>query len=214
MRYLILFTGFLLCSCTMPYGPLDLARKSSDVHLCRNINLYGGSIYERQAASERGVNCDSYNMLKLKAKKPEWVYYSNQDKLTDKQEYFARIGSKDEYFPEYGQMPRRGELLLQTLANGKKGLFLTFTGSIFDCSAIYGCKLKVRFDDAPVITYSARVPSDHSSDYLSIADYSGFVGRIMKAKRVRIEANFYQAGSRVFEFDVQGFDADRYLGKK
>jgi hypothetical protein len=40
------------------------------------------------------------------------------------------------------------------------------------------------------------------------------VGKMLKAKTVRISPAIYQEGSPVFEFDVSGFDKEQYLPQK
>jgi hypothetical protein len=70
------------------------------------------------------------------------------------------------------------------------------------------CSLMVRFDDKPAARFSAAEPADNSSTLLFIRDYSRFLRETRAAKVVRIEALFFQNGSRVFEFDVAGLDFD------
>jgi hypothetical protein len=41
-----------------------------------------------------------------------------------------------------------------------------------------------------------------------------FVEKLLKAKQVRISTNIYQQGSPVFEFDVSGFNQEKYKPKK
>lgn len=50
----------------------------------------------------------------------------------------------------------------------------------------------------PAVSYSAAGPEDNSTE---------------KAKTVRISVNVFQEGSPVFEFDVSGFDANKYKPK-
>jgi hypothetical protein len=41
---------------------------------------------------------------------------------------------------------------------------------------------------------------------LFLDDVAGFVGGLRKAKRVRIEARFYQEGMRTADFHTEGFE--------
>jgi hypothetical protein len=74
--------------------------------------------------------------------------------------------------------------------------------------------VKVVFDEGPPISYKVTGPADHSTTSLFFRDYQGFVGRMLKAKKVKISVPFYQQGNVVFEFNVSDFDSDRYLDKK
>jgi hypothetical protein len=58
--------------------------------------------------------------------------------------------------------------------------------------------------------FSASGPADHSSTVIFLEDYSRFVAKLRKAKRVRLSVDIYHEGAPVFEFDVSGFDFDRY----
>ena len=72
----------------------------------------------------------------------------------------------------------------------------------------------VRFDNEQAQTYSATQPSDQAKHLLIIDDYVRFVGSLQLAKRVRVEAHFYQEGPRVFSFDVSGLPEGLYAAMK
>jgi hypothetical protein len=58
------------------------------------------------------------------------------------------------------------------------------------------------------------VPEDNSTETISLRDYSGFVGKLSKAKTVRLSVNVFQQGSPVLDFDVIGFDANQYRRRR
>jgi hypothetical protein len=68
----------------------------------------------------------------------------------------------------------------------------------------------VRFDDENPTSYSAAGSADNSTETIFIHNYSRFVEKMMRAKRVRISVNIYQEGAPVFDFDVSGFNAKKY----
>jgi hypothetical protein len=49
-------------------------------------------------------------------------------------------------------------------------------------------------------------PEDGTSDLRFIHDNGMFMNQLRVAKSLRIEADFYQEGPQVFEFDVRGLD--------
>ena len=140
----------------------------------------------------------------------EWRYYDNEDPMTSKKIYHAFVMSKD-YFeldrPYEGR--QSAELTLRTHPRWGKDLMLSIKQGQFLCR-YNGCNLTVRFDDGNPITFSASEPEDNSTTILFIDNYSRFVGLMLKSKTVKIQANFYQNGSRVFEFNVAGFDVKAY----
>ena len=64
----------------------------------------------------------------------------------------------------------------------------------------------VRFDEGELQKFVVGDPADGSGDILFIRHYDQFVSQLRKARTVKIEANFYRDGSRVFEFDVHGLE--------
>ena len=64
----------------------------------------------------------------------------------------------------------------------------------------------VRFDDGELQKFTIGEPYDGKSSLQFIHDneVEQFMSQLRKAKRLKIEADFYDQGSRVFEFDVRG----------
>lgn len=71
----------------------------------------------------------------------------------------------------------------------------------------------VRFDDEKPMRFAANGPADHSSELIFLENYSKFITKLKKAKRVRLSVDIYQNGAPAFEFDVSGFDPDKYQPK-
>lgn len=137
---------------------------------------------------------------------PKWQYSYFDDEMTSKKISFASIQSLNQIdfdFPYQGAQramlqlrkhPRYGKDVILSM---ERGQFLTS----FD-----GTTVLVRFDDGAAQRYRALEPSDHDSKALFIQGYSRFYGQLKKASIVKIEAQFYHEGNRVFEFDVKGID--------
>ena len=141
---------------------------------------------------------------------PNWQYTSTRDSMTDQTTYRAATKSLNAFnfkFPYRGE--QHATLTLRTHPRYGKDIILTIERGQFLCS-ISGCNVLVRFDDSKPVRYSASEPSDHSTTTLFINDYSRFAGKMLKAKRLRIQAEFYQEGSRTFEFDVSHFSVSKY----
>jgi hypothetical protein len=95
--------------------------------------------------------------------------------------------------------PRHGQDVIFGI---EKGQFL--------CSSYDGCSVLVRFDDQKAVRYAATGSADNGTTMLFFHNYAGFVAAMSKAKQVRISAAIYQEGAPVFEFDVTGFDKQKY----
>lgn len=102
-------------------------------------------------------------------------------------------------FPYRGN--QRGTLTLRIHPKYGKDVMLSIDKGQFLCG-IDDCTVSVRFDEGKAQNFSAVGPSDHSTTTLFIRGYDRFVAATKKAKHVYIEAQFFQQGTRVFEFDV------------
>ena len=125
--------------------------------------------------------------------------------------YWATVVSTNQIelgFPYGG--PQRASLTLRTHPrHGKDVIFRIEKGQLL-CRSYDGCSVLVRFDEDKAVCYRANGPADNSTETLFLSNYSGFAERLLRAKRVRISAEIYQAGAPVFEFDVSGFDVNKY----
>jgi len=138
--------------------------------------------------------------------KEAWHYYSTQDDMTSKTVRFADLQSENLVnfdFPYQGEQcatlqirrhPRYGNDVILSI---QRGQFLTR----YD-----GTKVLVRFDDHAPVSFTAFEPADHDSKVIFINGFARFITSMKKAKEVRIEAPFYREGTRVFEFNVDGFN--------
>lgn len=133
-----------------------------------------------------------------------WRYDEFSEQMGRGTVRLAQVNSLNEVnfdFPYRGA--QRGTLTLRSHPKYGKDVILFIEKGQFLC-AIDECTVAVRFDDGRAQNYSAMGPADHSTTSLFIRGHDRFVSAAKKAKRVAIEAHFYQAGTRVFEFDISG----------
>lgn len=150
----------------------------------------------------------------LEAAAAPWSYSQNDDPMSKGKTYYASVSSSNTVqfdFPYSGT--QNGRLTLRTDPRyGKDVIFSIEKGQIL-CPSYDGCSVLVRFDEENPASYSASGAADNSTETIFIRNYSRFVEKMMKAKRVRISVNIYQEGSPVFDFDVSGFNKDKYKPK-
>ncbi len=141
----------------------------------------------------------------------QWTYTAPEDDMSGKAERQAAVKSTNtlEFRFPY-QNPQRATLWLRTHPRYGKNVMVQIERGQFLCPSYDGCTVMVRFDEGSGMKYSAAPPADHSSDNVFIRNYQSFVSRMLKAKRVRIEADFYQEGRPTLDFDVSGFDQAKY----
>lgn len=115
-------------------------------------------------------------------------------------------------FPYQG--PQHAMLALRTHPRHGKDVLMQIERGQILCRSYEDCTILVRFDDQPAQRYAAVGPDDNSTEGIFIRNYSRFVGAMMKARTVRISIPVHQEGSPVFEFDVSGFDVEKYRPSK
>ena len=141
------------------------------------------------------------------APKVGWTYSQNEDKMTSGVSYFAEAQAKELLqfeFPYDGGstatlMIRNKEGDNDVMLNVSKGQFITH----YD-----GSTIRARFDNDSPVRYNISEPSDGSSDLVFINAEKDFISKLKKAKKLILEAEFYNAGLRQMEFDVSDFKWD------
>ena len=66
--------------------------------------------------------------------------------------------------------------------------------------------IKVKFDDGQPNEYSYNEASDGSSNIIFIESCQSLIKKLKTSKKLMIEAEFYEEGRKVIEFDVSGFE--------
>jgi hypothetical protein len=132
----------------------------------------------------------------------QWRYDFNDDSMTGKREETASIesiNSLDLGFPYKGRnmatltvrkSPRRGTHVYFQIEKGQ------FVCGVSDCEVL------VRFDEQQPTRYRAVGPADHSSKVLFLEPEGRFIAAARKAKTIRVQANIYQSGAPVLEFNA------------
>ncbi|WP_228939228.1 zinc ribbon domain-containing protein [Paraburkholderia saeva] len=136
-----------------------------------------------------------------------WNYEQREDDMQKGTNRFAYVVSTNDLtfnFP-YNRA-QHARLLLRKHVRFGNDVILSVERGQFLCH-INSCSVTIRFDDGAGVKYSATEPESNSSTALFIQPYNKFYAAMLKAKRVRIEATFFQEGNRTMDFDVSGFDA-------
>jgi len=145
----------------------------------------------------------------------QWLYFHSGDAMSRGTIHQAQITSSNtvNFSPPYSGM-QHATLILRTHPRYGKDIIFTIEKGQILCQSYENCTVLVRFDDGPSTEYSAIGAADNSTTTIFIHNYNRFVGKLLKAKMVRISANIYQQGTPVFEFDVGGFDQGKYKPTK
>jgi hypothetical protein len=140
----------------------------------------------------------------------EWYYHVPHDSVSNKKTYLAVIESKGYFeldFPYQGK--QKAKLILRTDNKGKKNVLLSIGKGQLLCIP-QGCHIKIRFDQGKYMQFAASKIQNNDATDLRINDYEKFASIMMKSKKIFIQVTFFDQGTRVFEFNVQGFNIQKY----
>jgi hypothetical protein len=133
-----------------------------------------------------------------------WQYFEESDGMgrgTVKRAVIYSLNNVEFDFPYQG--PQRAALELRIHPRYGHDVILSIQKGQFFCSSL-NCRVAVRFDNNKVQHFPTVRPADHSTTVLFLRNYSKFIAAARKSKKVRIEAQFFRQGTRVFEFDISG----------
>jgi hypothetical protein len=157
---------------------------------------------------------DRYMVVAIKAEEKtakradsSWDYYERKDQMGRGVAKYAEVKSTNELsfqFPYSGA--QHATLTIRSHPKHGKDVIVAIERGQFLCASYSGCRISVRFDEGAEQTFTGNGASDGNSKYLFISPYEKFVSQMRKAKKVRIEAEFFQEATRVMQFDVAGFD--------
>jgi hypothetical protein len=134
-----------------------------------------------------------------------WNYQKIEDPMGRGAAKLATINSVNTVtfsFPYQGT--QYATLKLQKGGGDRSSVCLQLEHANFVSSA----PIHVRFDDGKPQQFEVVQTTDYKSDRVGVVGegYNRFIKQLRQTKKLRAEATFFQEGTRVFEFDVQGFD--------
>lgn len=149
---------------------------------------------------------DSVTAAATKPAQPEsaWEYTEETDEMTDKvnrRAYVISENSANFDFPYDGGS--RLALNIRDHSTLGKDIWIYIDKGQFN-TGIYGQKVTLRFDDEKPITVNGNSSSDGSADVLFLSSYKKLLPKLLKAKTLKVQVEFFQEGNRTFTFDVAG----------
>jgi hypothetical protein len=136
-----------------------------------------------------------------------WRYWKNEDAMTGRVTRFAEITSTNEYeldFPYQGGT--HAELMLREHPRHGADVIVTIDRGQLVCNAFTRCRVLVRFDERPPIKFRGAEAADHSNRTVFLSPTAKFIKQLRAAERIAVELDFFQSGTRVFFFDVDGLE--------
>lgn len=143
------------------------------------------------------------------AKVENWKYSEDADKMEGTKQFYATNTSTNEIEFEF---PYDGgstfDILVRNLGKENE-VVLTVSKGQFMTSIGGNEQLKVKFDDEKSVNFSYNSADDASMDVIFLNNSAKFLKKLKTAKKVMIECTFFNAGSKVIEFNVEGLKWDK-----
>lgn len=136
-----------------------------------------------------------------------WHYQTDTDKMTSKQRFYAQVDATNKLqfeFPYSGGST--GSIIVRN-TNGKRNeITIYIDKGQFQSGEDHG--VNVKFDTGSPIAFKSSEPSDGSTDLIFLEPAKTFVSHLKKAKKVIVQADFFEGGTKEMEFDVEGLKWD------
>lgn len=160
----------------------------------------------KEAAAQAEAAAEKAREQALIASGVRWRYSESADEMgrgTVRNAIARSVNAHEFKFPYAGEQ----RASLQVRKHPKHGtdvIFFIERGQ-FVCD-VYTCAVTLRYDDRPPVTVAASKPADHDTTTVFFPNAGDMIRQLVRSKRLRVEANYYNNGSRVFEFDVSGLE--------
>jgi len=138
-----------------------------------------------------------------------WSLTVDRDEMAGKESRSLAVESENDHTLSWPYGTISGRLIVRKHPRYGKDVIFTATKGQILCSSYSGCPIMVKFDDRPALKLNGTEPADHDSTMVFISGFDRIVTGLKTAKKTRIEVQFYQNGSRVFEFDTEDFDPSK-----
>lgn len=164
---------------------------------------------DEKSSTTNSTNSEENSTNDIKEVKSNWQYNEDADKMTNDKRYFASSVSTNEIefeFPYNG-----GSNFTLTLRNLGKGneIVLQVSKGQFMPGIMSSEYCRVKFDDGETTKYTYNSAEDGSSEVIFFEKSTKFLTNLKTAKKLMIEAPFYNAGRQVINFDIEGLTWDK-----
>lgn len=137
-----------------------------------------------------------------------WKYSEEEDKMTSKKNFYAQVDAKDELdfkFPYNGGSVATLSIIKRSTGATDMALSVT-KGQIMAAHGLGNGKINIRFDDGAAQTIGVTGAADGSSNIVFFQNAAKLLVKLKTAKKVFIQAEFFDNGSAVMEFNTAGLE--------
>jgi hypothetical protein len=160
---------------------------------------YEQRVLAEQQAKDRAASGETDNAA------TSWLYSEHEDEMgrgTVRLALVTSLNVANFGFPYEGT--QHATLKLQKGEGDRPSVWLQMEHA----NIVNSAPIRARFDGGKPQRFDVVQTTDYKSDRVGIVGegYSRFMNQLRRAKKLQIEATFFQEGTRVFEFDVHGLE--------
>lgn len=138
--------------------------------------------------------------------KTKWYYETKETKMGNSQK-FAQIISDDVLNFDFPYDGGSKSIFTIRKEKGQTDIYYEISkGQIVSVNPVDGGTIRVKFDDEKPMIIGVSGASDYSSDIIFLNSTSKIISKLKTSKKMIIEVEFYNEGSRQIQFDVEGFE--------
>lgn len=164
-----------------------------------------------ESSSKKGIAEDSITVDNAGLKEKDviasnWSYSENEDAMTSDKMFFATTESTNVLnfdFPYNGGSTAQ---LIIRFMNNSNNVILKISKGQFLSSLSDDAYLRIKFDEEKPVNFGYTKPTDGSVGWLFINSSKQFLDKLKGAKKLMIEAPFFQEGRQILYFNVKELD--------
>lgn len=148
---------------------------------------------------------------------PEWVWHEQTDPMTDAKMVLTGTSSLNEVEFDFPYRGKQRAMVTVTKGQNTIGFGFKIAKGQIQCVSYNPCQITLRFDDQPSKRISAYGPDSGDSTIVIVTDkqdYAWFVSELGQRKTLKTALPIYKEGNVLFEFDLTGYDAEKFAGGK
>lgn len=152
------------------------------------------------------VDTASAAVPKIEVAEPasNWRYEETQNEMDGIKSYYATATSSNEIEFEFPYQGGSTASVILRNTNGKNEVMLAISKGQFIASFGGADYIRAKFDNDKPMSLSYGMPSDGSSNTIFLGGTSKFMAKLKVSKKLIIEAEFYDAGTKTMRFDIEG----------
>lgn len=130
-----------------------------------------------------------------------WNYTTEKDEMDDSKNTFASLQSENTVNLDMPYGATSAQIIVRKMKKyGTDVIIQVGQGQIFGSEYENDNYVMVRFDDKPALKFYFDEAADGSSEVVFLRKKSLFIDYAKKAKNIKVEVPFFQAGRQIFRF--------------